>query len=310
MTTTLTRLMLTIGLLFSPGVLPADIAGSADYPEIGRFDGSEIIRYTVADFDATTLATGPIKTNADLENSLTIEGRITRIVYKVPKGSSPLEVFRNFENRALQMDYNVIFSGGPNQIDDYKYKWKHPVEKLSSFAPSNKIWYLSAKKTTEGNEVYLSLAVTPHSGGDGVRVAVVAAEVAEMEDGMIDARKMQAGLLEIGRVALYGIYFDTDSSNIMESSRPTLDEIATLMRDNVDLRIIVVGHTDNAGDYQYNMDLSDRRAKAVADALRADYEIDASRLKSAGVGYLAPAASNASEDGRALNRRVELVQDK
>jgi outer membrane protein OmpA-like peptidoglycan-associated protein len=74
--------------------------------------------------------------------------------------------------------------------------------------------------------------------------------------------------------------------------------------------VIVVGHTDYVGGYDYNMDLSKRRARAVMDALVNEFGIAAARLKSDGVGYLAPAASNLSEAGRALNRRVELVQDK
>jgi outer membrane protein OmpA-like peptidoglycan-associated protein len=131
-----------------------------------------------------------------------------------------------------------------------------------------------------------------------------------MANRMIDAEKMQAGLQESGKVALYGIYFDTDSATIRDASAPTLQEIARLLLGNPDLNIIVVGHTDNQGSYDYNMDLSRRRAAAVAESLARDYKIDATRLRHAGVGYLAPAASNADESGRSLNRRVELVRDR
>ena len=81
-----------------------------------------------------------------------------------------------------------------------------------------------------------------------------------------------------------------------------------MLTDNPDLNLIVVGHTDNQGSYDYNMDLSRRRADAVANSLSADYGANSSRLRSAGVGYLAPAASNADEAGKQLNRRVELVR--
>jgi OOP family OmpA-OmpF porin len=70
----------------------------------------------------------------------------------------------------------------------------------------------------------------------------------------------------------------------------------------------VVGHTDNVGGYDYNMDLSNRRAQAVAAHLRTRYSIEATRLRAVGVGLLAPVASNDSEDGKAKNRRVELVK--
>jgi outer membrane protein OmpA-like peptidoglycan-associated protein len=70
----------------------------------------------------------------------------------------------------------------------------------------------------------------------------------------------------------------------------------------------VAGHTDNVGTYDYNMDLSQRRAKAVVAALAAEHGVEATRLRSVGVGPVAPIASNESEKGRAQNRRVELVK--
>ena len=310
MRSTIRFLLFLTALLSAIHVAAADIPGSADYHGIGRFEGSEITHFSVRSFDATTLATGPVQKDADAQNALTVEGRITRIVYRVPGEPSAIEVFRNFEQRIEQAGYSVIFAGGPEQIHDYRFKYKHPVEKLNDISLSSKIWYLSAKQSVDGKEVYLSLLVSPHSGGDGQRARLIAAEVAEMEDRMVDAKQMHAGLLESGRVALYGVYFDTDSATVKDSSRPTLDEIATLLRDNPGLDIIVVGHTDNQGGYDHNMELSARRALAVRSDLVAQYEIDPVRLKSAGVGYLAPAASNAGEDGRALNRRVELVLDK
>lgn len=288
----------------------ADRAGSADYPEIGRFEASEISFYEVENYGQTVMATGPVKSAKDAETTaLTVEGKITRIVYKVPPGISALEVFRNFENRVQDAGYSVIFSGGPDQINDYDFKYKHPVEVLDETSMSSEIHYLSAKKTAGSAEIYLALLVSPHSGGDGQRVRLIAAETKTMEDQMVDADAMQSAIAESGRVALYGIYFDTDSAQIKIESKPTLDEIAKLMKRSPDLEIIVVGHTDYTGGYDHNMDLSRRRAEAVVTALVGEHAISAARLKSAGVGYLAPAATNESDAGRALNRRVELVKD-
>jgi outer membrane protein OmpA-like peptidoglycan-associated protein len=135
----------------------------------------------------------------------------------------------------------------------------------------------------------------------------VVAEVGEIADKMIDAAAMAKGLGETGHIALYGIYFDTDKAEMKPESRPTLDEIASLLMGQPDLKVIIVGHTDSQGGYDYNMDLSKRRAAAVAAELQAAYRIAPERLGTAGVGYLAPVGSNASDSGRALNRRVELV---
>ena len=94
---------------------------------------------------------------------------------------------------------------------------------------------------------------------------------------------------------------------IKPESRPTLDEIAKLLRAQPQLGVVIVGHTDSQGTFDYNMDLSRRRAEAVAAELAKSYKIAAARLRTAGVGFLAPVGPNASDDGRALNRRVELV---
>jgi outer membrane protein OmpA-like peptidoglycan-associated protein len=106
---------------------------------------------------------------------------------------------------------------------------------------------------------------------------------------------------------VYGVYFDTDMAVIQAGSEPTLREMATLLRDNQDLNVYIVGHTDNVGTLDYNMDLSLRRAEAVVEALVKDHGVGSGRLVARGVGPLAPVASNEAEEGRARNRRVELV---
>lgn len=227
----------------------------------------------------------------------------------MPEGVSALEVFRNFESRALGANYEIVFSGGPDEIRDYTFKYDHPVEILRESAIGNGIRYFLAAKQAAGATSRVSLRVAPHAGGRGTTVGLIAAESARMAQRMVDAGQMALSLEETGRVALYGIYFDHDSAALTPESSPTLDEIAAFMNGQPEQNIIVVGHTDYVGGYEYNMDLSRRRARAVMNALVTDYGIAAGRLKSDGVGYLAPAATNRSEAGRALNRRVELVQD-
>ena len=302
-------------LMLSVAVIPpcpaADVAGSADYAEVGRFASSEITTYQVENYGETVFATGPVKSAADAEGtSRKVEGKITRIVYRVPPGSASLEVFRNFEARIGEAGYETVFSGGPAEIRPYEFKYKHPVEILDKISMSDEIRYLAAKKMVGAAEVYLSVLVSPHSGGDGLRVRLIAAETKAMEMQMLDAKKMQLDISDNGKVALYGIHFDHDKATIKPESKSTLNEIAKLLGAVPSLRLIVVGHTDNAGSFDYNMDLSRRRAEAVMDSLVTDYGIAQNRLHSEGVGYLAPTASNDTEEGRVLNRRVELVKDK
>ena len=167
--------------------------------------------------------------------------------------------------------------------------------------------YWAGRKAGEGGaETYASVLVSKNN--DEIYAELVVTEVDAMENKMIDAAAMAKGLGQAGHIALYGIYFDTDKAVVKPESAPTLAEIAKLLAAQPELHVFIVGHTDNQGAYDYNMDLSKRRAAAVAAALAKSYGVAAARMQTAGVGLLAPVASNATEEGRAQNRRVELVQ--
>jgi outer membrane protein OmpA-like peptidoglycan-associated protein len=118
---------------------------------------------------------------------------------------------------------------------------------------------------------------------------------------------IERALRAAGRVAIYSIAFDSGKARLTEDSYPALGEIAEVLDRNPGLSLFVVGHTDNEGGYQYNLNLSRQRAEAVVTALVEREEIERGRLDAAGVGMLAPVASNETEAGRARNRRVELV---
>jgi outer membrane protein OmpA-like peptidoglycan-associated protein len=135
-------------------------------------------------------------------------------------------------------------------------------------------------------------------------------EPVPMDTGMVtvDAAAMAKDISATGHIALYGIYFDTDKSDLKPESQPTLQEIAKLLKQDASLKLYIVGHTDNVGAFDYNIALSERRAAAVVRELTTKHGVAAARLKSAGVGVLSPVAPNDSEQGRAKNRRVELVK--
>jgi len=124
----------------------------------------------------------------------------------------------------------------------------------------------------------------------------------------VKADEMKSKIDKEGKIALYGIYFDTDKAIIKPKSEPTIKEIAKLLKDNPKLKLLIVGHTDNQGTFVYNKGLSQRRAKAVVKELVSKYGINANRLHPVGVSYAAPVATNNTEEGRAKNRRVELVE--
>jgi outer membrane protein OmpA-like peptidoglycan-associated protein len=125
---------------------------------------------------------------------------------------------------------------------------------------------------------------------------------------MAGGKKLYDALAESGRVATQGIYFDTNSDRIRPESTATLKEIGTMLQEHADLKLTIEGHTDNTGNAQANLDLSQRRAAAVSAFLTSTYKIDASRLSAAGIGDKNPAAPNTTPEGRQQNRRVELVK--
>ena len=110
------------------------------------------------------------------------------------------------------------------------------------------------------------------------------------------------------RIRIYGIHFDVDSAHIQPRSEPVIAEIAQIMQETPGLRFQVEGHTDSDGGAAYNLGLSQRRAQAVVDDLVNRYKIARSRLVAKGFGLTKPVASNASDAGKALNRRVELLR--
>lgn len=104
------------------------------------------------------------------------------------------------------------------------------------------------------------------------------------------------------------MYFATDNGTLKPESEPALKEMAKLLSAQPALKVFIVGHTDNVGPSARNLDLSQKRADSVLKALVANYQIDGKRLGARGIGPLSPVAPNKSEDGRAKNRRVELVE--
>lgn len=120
-------------------------------------------------------------------------------------------------------------------------------------------------------------------------------------------QQLEKDLEAFGRARIYGINFDTDSDRIRDESKPTLDRIVALLKAKAGWKLAIEGHTDSTSTAQHNQELSERRAASVR-AYLVTSGVDAARLTSKGLGATKPAASNATEMGRAQNRRVELVK--
>lgn len=273
------------------------------------------------------------------EASKTLEGEHTRLVYLLPKERTPLEVVKNYEEEILSGGGKILFaceksecggdahrttSGGGGEMSlsmflqtEEDVKGYNKVFSNGYCALTSRIndqHYLTAELPSDN--LFLSVLtyqVTDSSFCKAFKdrtIAVVdAVEIKAREQKMvvIKAEEMNQKINDEGMIALYGIYFDTDKALIKAESKPTLDEIAKMLKQNPRQKILVVGHTDNEGSFEYNKGLSQRRAEAVVERLVGAYGISPKRLRSTGVSYACPVASNSSEEGKAKNRRVVLV---
>jgi OmpA-OmpF porin, OOP family len=312
----------------------ADAPGTADHPLVPRFEGSIIVGYEAVEFDEFVLPLGKaVRADGDAwtaESVRRVEGKRTRLIYAAPENASPLEILRNYQ-RALSADgFSTLWECagadcGPGAGGFLvRYVLYPPGRKLrtlgqtTEFAfsmPRDPRYAALSRESAEGSvfvSVYTAVEDFTSFPATAKRplVLVDIVEAAPLTERMVfvDADAMAGELVAQGRIALYGIQFDFDSDTVRPDSDPTLAEIATLMAAEPGLTLFVVGHTDITGGYEYNLDLSRRRAAAVVNLLRTRHGVAAERLTAAGVGPLAPIAANDAEEGRTQNRRVELVR--
>jgi len=308
---------LTISLLAGTAQA-ADIEGSADHPLIGRFGTAEISRYKQIDFDEALLPKAKIDDAGKVADSdvLRLEGKITLINYRVPGQKSPLEVIRNYEHALSAKGFETLFACKGyeecgSSLNDLVFNSGKVVPRGFSgdsyFGEDSR--YLLAKRSSPEGDTYALLLAMPATGGY-TPVLVETVDIQAMAQDQVrvqDAATLKKDLATTGKVAVYGVHFDTDKTEIKAESRPALEQMAQLLKDDPALKVYIVGHTDNVGALDGNLDLSKRRAEAVAKALSSDFGIASERLGAYGVASLAPVASNAEDAGRSLNRRVEIV---
>ncbi len=289
-----------------------DAEGSKDHPLISRYPGSYINHYVTKEFDEFTLPLGKL-TGEKFAKSQQLEGKITRIVYVAPAGRSVLEVYRNYQSALKKAGFDTLYTCGPQDCSasgSSNGRVYGSGEYDSYWGPDHAIHYTAAKLARPEGDVYVSLMIDDQGGNFRANIELYVIEVKPMESDLItvDAASLANDINRTGHASVYGIYFDTGKADVKPESDATMKEIAKLLQGDSKLKLYVVGHTDNQGTLDMNMDLSRRRADAVLAALTTKYAVTAGRLRSYGCGPYSPVASNDSEDGRAKNRRVELVK--
>jgi OOP family OmpA-OmpF porin len=323
------KLLLGTSLLTSLALSAAaqDVPGSKDPAGMKRYEGSDLIGYRSPKFDEYLLPLGP-PTSTDpiaYEKSVKVEGQVSYYTYLAPTSRTPTELLRNYKQEFQRLGIQTIYEKSAGQ-----HGWFGPTfDKIATESDLSQILgYDEADervlvgKSRDANPAYYLVFVTAYQDGviperlqDRItkgralaQLVVVLPEQMEKKMTFVNADDMKTALHDSGKVALYGLYFDSDKDLIKAESQPTLDEIAKLLKNEPSLRLHVVGHTDNQGKPEYNLDLSRRRAASVVRELTSKLGVAANRVDAFGCGLYSPVAANETEDGRAKNRRVELVE--
>jgi outer membrane protein OmpA-like peptidoglycan-associated protein len=245
-----------------------DAPGCKDSPLLSRFPGSIL----------TSCEQKPDK-KYDFQNGAnaqTVEGEYQFREYQAPKNVSNDQLRRNYLTALRNAGYAIVFEA---QYHD------------SFVGHMGKTW------------------IRCYIRSDGGLEETIVKETALTQDVVATPAELSMGISGNGHSVINGIYFDTGKAEVKSESAAALKAVVELLSQDLKLHVYVVGHTDNVGAVAANMDLSKRRAAAVVHALSAaPYNIAPSRMLSFGDGPTAPVASNDTEDGRARNRRVELVK--
>lgn len=242
-----------------------------------RMSGCKIIGCSTKDFDSAQVQTKPGGMEA-AGVATTLEGMVEEVRYICPARVSLLQLKRNAEAALKAGGFSLVYTGNDENA------W--PM--------------VTARK----GEQWMEVRTTPYNEFTSYsqKAVLVTSMTQEMQ---ADASSMAADIVKSGSVAVYGITFETGKATLQAGSDQVLGEVATLLQEHDDWRFEVQGHTDNVGAKGTNLALSEQRAQAVV-AWLTGKGIAAGRLVAKGYGDVRPVADNATDDGRAKNRRVEL----
>ncbi len=269
-----------------------DVEGSKDHPAVKRYPGSTIYSdYAEKEFEGADFPVGPARCEH-------VEGKYFTALYLYPPKVSCTQVLRNYEN-AFKAARLTLYSG--KDVPAACNTWEINGSSVQS-------WATATGKGPKGGKtwIFVGCAGNAYDQPAGL-VRVVEAQAMEQKV-EVDADYLAGEIEKTGRVSVYGINFATGKADITPDSAKVLDEIGSLLARRPDWRLRVEGHTDNVGSAKSNQELSDRRAQSVKAWLTSKNGVKPARLETAGLGDTRPVADNATEAGRAKNRRVELVK--
>ncbi|MBS1302117.1 OmpA family protein [Loktanella sp. SALINAS62] len=228
-------------------------------------------------------------------------------------GIETLPILRSLREQLVNAGFSVVFECAAADCGGFDFRFAIPVEPPPAMQVDlGAFRFLSAVKDDQAVAVLVSH--TPQAGF--VQITRIADGSDDLPDSAADAPTLRTtaqtgdlatALLETGRTVLDGVTFQTGAVALMPDAVPSLRALSNFLADHPELAVSIVGHTDSEGPLDGNIAISRSRAAAVMERLVADYGVPRSQLRAAGMGYLAPIASNLTDDGRAANRRVEAI---
>lgn len=304
------------------GDYDTDRPGGSDHPLVSRYKGSVLYMYGASNYGLAPML------EMDKTKLVTkmIEGKISNKIYWAPKGKSALEVFRNYQRALSGAGFDTLYQCASAQCDKdstqstivrwaEKANWQVAndsyIQRIFEYKPG--FHYLHSRKNVPSGVVDIQIglrdAESENDNQGRVQQFMQIVESSSVETGMVsvDAKAIGDSLKRDGKIALYGILFDTGKASIKPASNAILEEMTKTLKNDVSIKVFIVGHTDNVGNVDANVSLSLQRAQAVVEALSKRYGIAADRLQARGVANFSPIANNLDENGRAKNRRVEMV---
>lgn len=328
------KLLSSLALLcsvFANAVFAYDeIAGGTDHPDVPRISGSVLVAHASVDFgEGAFLALG----EDEKVTAQYAEGRSTKLIYVTPEGTTPLAALRNYQEAFADLgEVTEVYScmrGDCVRRTGKDFIWKDSARFENNFDDLDTIysshlfhtnqvyWYAKVVSDTASYDVsfyaseradYSLNRTELGTGRTLTHIQIIGNTAFESDLEFVEASAIEEAIADKGFIALYGLFFDSGKDDLTATSAPTLAEIATVLDASPDLDVYVVGHTDSDGSVAGNEELSQRRAASVVSSLTRDYGIADDRLVAIGAGLAAPVATNQTEEGKALNRRVELVQ--
>lgn len=328
-----------IGLLLftcvtQTAVAVAEIEGSSDFQSVGRVAGSVMIAYDVQEYGEGVfiedMKKGKAHDKVTDAKKRYVEGSLSSYVYVLKSGQSPTLALKNYQEGFAQLgEVTTVYScrsddcGGTfgnkfvwDKDRQIKANTRDIVSLFNGRYRGQRYWFATVK--AEDAEYSVSVHASQakkYSYKDlevndtVVRVDIVTNKVFKKDLEVVDASVIEEKITQAGFIDLYGLYFDTGSHTLKDSSVPAMSEIVKYLQTNSSIKLYVVGHTDSDGSFELNQSLSQRRAQEVVRRLVSENGIGSTRLKGVGAGLMTPIASNDTEEGKALNRRVVLVKN-